>query len=184
MVIDEVVRRVTANAEQFDRDGVMALAGNVDNGLLEELLTEPFIQAKPPKAAGREQYGAHFASRLIDQGRSRSLSDADLVATATALTVESIASSYERFFEPVGRIDEVIVGGGGAYNAGLMQMLRARLAPVQLSVDEDYGISSFAKEALYMSLITNEVIRGHPNNVPSVTGASRPVTMGLIALAL
>lgn len=183
MVIDEVVRQVTGGVQQLDRDGEMARAGQVDRRLLDRLMLEPFIQASPPKAAGREQYGAHFAKQLIEGGRSQGLRDADLVATATALTVEAIATSYERFFLPRGPIDEVIVGGGGAYNPALLEMLRARVAPITVAIDEDYGISSFAKEAIYMALVTNEVIMGHPNNVPSVTGAVRPVTMGLIALA-
>jgi anhydro-N-acetylmuramic acid kinase len=183
MVIDEVVRHVTGGAQQFDRDGVMAKAGTANKRLLSALMQHPFIQAPPPKAAGREQFGERFTRQLVEQGRAAGLSDADLVATATALTVEAIATSYERFFLPQGSIDEVIVGGGGAYNPAILDMLRSRISPVPVAVDEDYGVSSFAKEAIYMALITNEVIMGHPNNVHTVTGAAGPVTMGLIAPA-
>lgn len=183
MVIDAVVRHVTNGQLQYDADGKMAFAGQVDTKLLEHFLQDSFIQQAPPKAAGRENFGEHFAKKFIDMSQERGLTDNDMVATATALTVESIAHSYERYLMPHCSIDEIIVGGGGALNTALMQMLRERFPSISIKVDEDYGISSFAKEAMYMGFIANETLIGRPNNVPSITGGSRPVVMGLIAPA-
>ena len=49
----------------------------------------------------------------------------DALATATALTAETIAQSYERFVVPKmkNRRVDYIVSGGGARNATLMAML-------------------------------------------------------------
>jgi anhydro-N-acetylmuramic acid kinase len=183
MLIDAVVRHLTNGRLHYDEDGRMALAGRVDSELLGHFMQDPFIQGTPPKAAGRENFGEHFARKFMAMAKEKGLADNDMVATATALTVESIAHSYERYFMPHASLDEVIVGGGGALNLALMQMLRQRLSPIPIKVDEDYGISSFAKEAMYMGFLANETLAGRPNNVPSITGGSRPVVMGLIAPA-
>ncbi len=183
MLIDAAVRRLTDGALEYDRDGELANAGSPDRALVERFLQDPFIQQDPPKAAGRENFGDQFAAEFLEAAEQRGLSREDVVATATVLTVESIALNYERHLLPVAQIHEVIVGGGGALNPALMRMLRERVAPIEVSVDEDYGIPSFAKEALYVALATKETALGHSNNVPSVTGASRPVVMGLIAPA-
>lgn len=184
LLIDDVVRSVTNGASEYDRDGAMAGAGTVDPTLLAETLQHPFIQRQPPKAAGREDFSEAWAARFLARGRTLGLTDSDLVATATAVTVESIALNHERHLHPLAAVDEVIVGGGGASNATMVRMLRDRLAPIRVSVDEDHGVPSFAKEAIYMAFLGNEVVMGHPNNVPSVTGAHRAVTMGVIALGM
>lgn len=183
LLIDDVVRIVTRGVREFDEDGAMAAAGRVDATLLAETLGHPFIQREPPKAAGREDFSEEWSARFVGRGRELALGDDDLVATATAVTSESIALNHERHLQPLARVDEVVVGGGGALNPTLLRMLRDRLAPVPVSVDEDHGVPSFAKEAIYMAFLANEVVMGHPNNVPSVTGASRAVSMGLIAPA-
>ena len=69
-----------------------------------------------------------YAQRLVAEGRARGLGDDDLVATATALTAESIAQAYGRFVFPRGPIHRVILGGGGVRNSTLVAMLTAALA--------------------------------------------------------
>ena len=181
MLIDSVVLHSTAGEHQYDPDGRMAASGRPNAAVLEMFLADPFIQQKPPKAAGRENFGEQFTRRFLEACAASDIPAIDMVATATALTVEAIALNYERYLMPRAAVDEVIVGGGGALNPTLVQMLRERLAPIPVSVDDDHGISSFAKEAIFTALGTNEPLYGHANNIPSVTGADRHVVMGLIA---
>jgi anhydro-N-acetylmuramic acid kinase len=183
MLIDAVVRHVTDGACEFDRDGEMAARGRVSRELVEATLRHPFIQREPPKAAGWEDFGTPFGAEFLAHGARLGVGPDDLVATATAVTAESIALNHERWLRPRARIDEVILGGGGALNPTLVRMLRERLAPTAVAVDEDYGVPSFAKEAIYMAFLGNEAVMGHPNNVPSVTGAAREVVMGTFATA-
>jgi anhydro-N-acetylmuramic acid kinase len=183
MVIDAAVRSLTDGRADFDRDGVLAAAGRPDAALVERFLADPFIQAQPPKAAGRENFGEVFAQEFLAAARDAGLGAEDTVATATALTVEAIALNYERHLLPRMPIDEIIVGGGGALNPTLLRMLGDRLGIAVTTDDADHGIPGDAREAVYMALIGHEASQGHPNNVPSVTGASRPVVMGLIAPA-
>jgi anhydro-N-acetylmuramic acid kinase len=97
----------------------------------------------------------------------------DLVATATTLTVETIARAYERWIFPLGPVDDVIVAGGGAKNPVLLQRLRERLPQSTVEVYEHLE----AKEAMAMALIANDSLLGLPTNVASATGA-QPTILG------
>src|SRR5437773_6984356 len=65
MVIDQLVALHTGGKQRFDRGGRIAASGHVNRKLLDELLADPYYAQKPPKTAGREQYGAEFIERLL-----------------------------------------------------------------------------------------------------------------------
>lgn len=103
-LIDAAVELVTGGSEHFDRDGVRADRGMVDDSLLETLLTEPYYDAMPPKTTGKELFNRGYLERVL-QGRT--LADDDIVATVTAVTARTIADALDSF-EPT----EVIASGG------------------------------------------------------------------------
>lgn len=174
MVIDGVVRRLTGGRLDYDVDGEMARRGRVHRGLLEWLLSHPYLDRRPPKTTGREEFGDHFVEEVLARARSLGLRPEDVVATVTEFTVESIARSYERFLGPV---DLVVLGGGGAKNRYLVERLRERLG-VEVRTHGDYGIPEQAKEPLGMAILGSESVMGVPNNVPGATGAVKRVVMG------
>lgn len=178
MVINGVVELVTGGAQEFDRDGVMAAAGTPDRRLVEALLEDPYFSLAPPKTTGREKFGRPYAAELLASGRRAGLSDADIVATATMLTVESIARAYRRFLLPRGGIDDVVVGGGGSSNPVLLAWLAQALAPAQVKTTDEWGIPSKTKEAVAFAILANEAVTGNPSNVPAATGAAHPVVLG------
>ena len=87
MVIDALAREFSGGKLNYDRGGKIAASGNVNRALLDELLRDPYYRRKPPKSAGREQYGAEFVARLRKSGAPLR----DLIATATVLTAATIA---------------------------------------------------------------------------------------------
>lgn len=175
MVVDGVVETVTGGAAAYDEDGETAARGTVDDGLVAECLDGDFFAAAPPKTTGREAFGPAYVREFVAAGRDRGCSDADLVASATMLTARSIADAYERFAARYP--DRVVVSGGGTRNPTLMAMLRDELdCPVD-PVD-DHGYRSGAKEAALMALLGQYRVDGVPGNVPSATGADRPVVLG------
>lgn len=184
MVIDEVMRILYG--VEYDVDGETARRGNVDSNLLRELMDHWFIKAKPPKTAGRREFGRRFAEYAIRKGLKIGLSKQDIVATVTALTVESIVYNYDRFVlrSSSRKYTEVIVGGGGTKNRFIMERLRDELKErgLRLLTHEDLGIDSKFKESLGMAILAHEALSGIPNNVPKATGAKKAVVMGLIAL--
>lgn len=180
MIIDEVVRIVTYGKEEYDQSGQRAKNGKVHYGYLEFLLEEPYFSLYPPKTTGRELFGKQYAKRFVERGEFLELNDNDLVATATALTVESIARAYERYVLPQKDIAYVIVGGGGSYNTTLMEWLRKRLPFLIIKTHEDVGISSDAKEAIAFSILGYRTLYNLPGNVPSATGSSNSCVLGKI----
>jgi anhydro-N-acetylmuramic acid kinase len=168
---------MTSGRESFDRDGRRARAGRVHERLLGELLRHPFLRRRPPKSTGRETFGAAFVEKLLDRGSALGLSEADLVATAAALTVETIRRACGRL---PGRVDEVILSGGGARNPALVEMLREALAPAPVRLTDELGLDADVKEAVSFAVLAAATIRGRPGNVPSATGAERSVVLGKI----
>lgn len=179
MVIDALVDLATNGAQTFDENGALAAQGSVAPALLAAWLDDPYFRTAPPKTTGREHFGVQFARRLMDEARE--LPFEDLMATATALTAESIARAYRDFILPLGPIDQVIVGGGGNHNPTLLAMLRERLPGISLLSHEDFGIDSDAKEAIALAIIANDAVAGFDTNIPGATGG-RPTVLGKISL--
>jgi anhydro-N-acetylmuramic acid kinase len=176
MVIDQLVTRITSGQQCYDRDGAMAAAGVIDPKLLAKLLRDKYFRAKPPKTAGREQYGTDFVSKLLDT----ELSSEDLIATATALTAESIALGMRNFVLPEMRVDEIYVSGGGCHNPTLMRMLRKAVDPIPVMDSSELGLDVDAKEAIAFAVLAYETANLRPSNVPAATGAKRPVVLGKV----
>ncbi len=180
MIIDALVTAITKGEQTFDKDGELSALGRVDEELLSWLMSHEYIRRRPPKSTGREEFGASFVSQLLERAQGADISAEDLLATAAAFTATSIASNYKDFILLEHRIDEVILGGGGSYNATLRRMLQARLPDVPIYLHEDLGISGDAKEALAFAILGNETMLGRPANVPRATGARRRVILGKI----
>jgi len=174
MVIDQLVSRITSGRQLFDRDGAMAASGQPDPKLLAKLLRDKYFRAKPPKTAGREQYGADFVTKLLDT----ELSSEDLIATATALSAESIALGIRNFVMTEMRVDEVFVSGGGTHNPTLMRMLRKALDPIPVMLTTEMGLDVDAKEAIAFAVMAYETAHSRPSNVPMATGAKKSVVLG------
>lgn len=177
VLIDEAVRLLTDGAATFDQDGQMAAQGRVDQALLAEWLKHPFFVQQPPKSTGRELFGPREARNYVQQAHDRNLTTRDIVATLTAFTAQSIADAYKRFLP---RVDEVLIGGGGARNPTLMTMLQAALPQVVVRPVDDLGLSADAKEAVAFALLGYATLHGYPGNVPAATGAAVPVVLGNI----
>ena len=178
MVSDGLVARLTDGAERFDRDGARAARGTVDEVLLDRMLAHDFFASAPPKSTGREAFGASFVDALVDEAGEAAVDD--LIATATALTARSIARAYRDFVYPRARIDEVIVGGGGARNPTLLGMLRRELGDLPIRTSDELGVPAQAKEALAFAILGAFALRGETNTLPRCTGASRAVVGGAI----
>jgi len=174
MVIDQLVARITSGGLTYDRDGAMAASGSVDSKLLAKLLRDKYFRSKPPKTAGREQYGVEFVSKLLDT----ELSSEDLIATATALTAESIALGVRNFVLPEMRVDEIFVSGGGTHNPTLMRMLRKAMGEIPVKDTTEVGLDVDSKEAIAFAVMAYETAHARPSNVPMATGAKRHVVLG------
>ncbi len=181
MLIDALAVATSGGARQYDTDGLLAASGTVSAALLADALEDGYFARQPPKSTGREEFGLPYAAEFRAKGRSLGLSDADLLATATALTARTIADAYRRFILPQTPLDAVLLCGGGAHNPTLRRMLAAELAPLPVGNVEERGLSADAKEAIAFAVLAYETAHGRPGTLPSTTGTSRPAILGSIA---
>lgn len=183
MVIDALMQELFQ--KPYDRGGKTAAQGFVLGRALGAALEHPFFQTKPPKSAGREEFGAAFAEKFLRACQKSAGTNEDAIATATALTAESIACAFDQFVRPKLKRNtpvDYIVSGGGAKNRTLIAMLRQKLEPLgcKLMESSDAGIPVDAKEAVAFALLAYHTWHHRPANVPSATGAKRPAILGQI----
>lgn len=185
MVIDALAQ--TLFQKPYDRNGAIAARGKVLGPVLDRMLRDRYFMLKPPRSAGREQFGREYSARFLSACRRLSHKPEDALATATALTAESIVRSFEQFVFPLmkGTPIDCIVSGGGARNRTLMSMLAAKLEPLgcNLSAVDRFGLPASAKEAAAFALMAWMTWHHLPGNVPSATGAKRPAILGQVSFA-
>jgi anhydro-N-acetylmuramic acid kinase len=185
MVIDWLAQELFQ--KNFDRNGRLAARGIVLAEVLAEALRNPYFRLKPPRTAGREQFGRMYAAEFLAACRRQCAKPENALATATALTAETIARSYKAYIwrGMKGHGVDYIVSGGGARNATLMAMLAQRLEPLgcELAASEEFGLPAEAKEAAAFALLAWQTWHHMPGNLPRATGAARPVILGQVTYA-
>jgi len=177
-VIDAITRRVDPDAT-YDVDGERARRGRPVAKLLDELLADPYFEQPPPKSTGRERFGIEYADKLLARVRKAGGSDNDAVATATALTAETIGRAIARW----GATDptaEIVISGGGAKNPALIERLAARVQPRPVVLFDQVFFDGEAKEAVAFAFLGMQTVAGKPGNLPAATGARGPRVLGHI----
>jgi anhydro-N-acetylmuramic acid kinase len=206
MIIDGLVRHFTKGKKSYDAGGRWAARGKVIEPLLGEMLCEPFFAMRPPKSAGREQFGQSFIDRFflakqslakrersgrpprqrIDNRQSaienlRAGWPANLLRTATELTVRTIADALERHVLGKVAVHRLIVSGGGAHNRLLVSRLGQLLPSLSIHRSDEFGLDVDAKEAIAFAVLADRTLHALPGNLPGVTGARHPVVLGKIS---
>lgn len=152
---------------KYDTDGETASQGDINEGVLEQLLAHPFFAAKPPKSLDRDD----FVSNLWQD-----LSLNDGAATLTAFTVDSILLSLMHLPEAPA---SWIVCGGGRLNRYMMQQLQNNLGVPVTPIDE-LGINGDAIEAEAFAYMAVRSLKGLPISFPGTTGVKQPLTGGTL----
>jgi anhydro-N-acetylmuramic acid kinase len=179
MVIDGLARHFSHGRKTYDAGGRWAARGHVIESLVAEVLREPFFQRRPPKSAGREQFGQRFIEQFFLKRRGARAED--LLRTATELTARSIADAPDRFVLGSVSIHRLIVSGGGAHNRLLVSRLSQLLPRLRVQLSDACGLPVDAKEAIAFAVLADRTMQGLPGNLPRVTGARRAVVLGKIS---
>jgi anhydro-N-acetylmuramic acid kinase len=192
MVIDALTEQLFG--EPCDRDGLIAASGQALEAVVNQFLRDSYFRQKPPKTAGREEFGREFAREFLHtcnspavtknaRGEAQLAQKRDVIATATALTAQSVREAIARYVLKHAGFSEIIVSGGGSKNPTLMAMLVNELGGLGLTLrsSDEFGIPSGAKEAAAFAVLAFETWNRRPSNVPSATGAKRPAVLGKIS---
>lgn len=173
-LIDAVVVERGLSSVGYDRDGRIAAAGKVCEPLLRDLLAEPYYRLPAPKSTGKELFHGMYVRGALD-ALGVHISDADLVATLTELTVQTVAAAVR-----AAGIATVVASGGGCRNPVILDGLRQALPGVTIVLSDDLGAPADDKEAIAFALIGWCTMHGLPANVPAGTGARSARVLGTI----
>jgi anhydro-N-acetylmuramic acid kinase len=161
----------------YDHDGKWAEQGQCVDSVLKDWLADPYFSIVGPKSSGREYFNLQWMQRATATDIAH-CSAADIQKTLLVLTVESIAKEIEK----LSSLSACYICGGGAYNQALMQLLEARLKPVQVFSTQVLNLPADRVEAACFAWLAHAYIQRIPANVPSVTGASKEAVLGALYL--
>lgn len=177
MLIDACMQRLFD--KPFDKDGEIAAKGQIDKIWLEKLLQEPYYSQKPPKSTGRELFNERYVSEILKLAPS---SKYDTITTITALTAKTIVDAYEKFVYPKTEIEEIVIGGGGAYNKTLLKFIQDYAGKnIKVKTHKDFAIDDKLKEAIAFAMLGLCTLNKKNNNLPCCTGAKKSVIMGIVS---
>ena len=171
-ISDHLCRRFDPAGPGYDVDGQRAAKGKPEAAVVSRMLADPYFTQPPPKSTDTPAMISIF-ERAMTTSKSREMED--LLATACAVTGQSIAGAMAQFLE--NKPDEIIVSGGGAKNPAMLQAMKL---DANMITSDQLGVLPEAKEAIAFALLGAATLDGAPSNVPSVTGARRPVVLGSI----
>lgn len=173
--IDAAMEKSTKGKKRFDEGGSTALKGSVNFSALKSLLKHPYLKLPTPKSTGRDDFPPEYFF-----SRTKAIKGSDLVATATAYTVETIAQAYERFILKEGHpLSAIYLCGGGAKNAAVQLWLADRLEGISVRVIEDQGFQSQYIEAQAFAFLGYRSLLGLPVG-GAWTGITRFAPPGMI----
>ena len=200
MLIDLAISHVSKGQLHFDEDGHTGRKGKVSKSLLQRLMQHSYLQLKPPKTTGREEFGECFFNELLTWQGVENLKGEDLVATLTAFTAHTIKKGISETLD-LSILDTLYIAGGGSKNLFLMDLIRKVFKPLTVLSLDDYTersqISSCGsqnsenqaspsaskeladmREAICFAALGNLYLSGASGTVGSVTGARHIVCAG------
>ena len=156
----------------YDEDSKIALSGTVNDSLLKALLDHPFFKEALPKTTGPELFNLEYLRKAQQKSDTINLTHADIVATLSLFTAQTIADAVLQFNIPKGA--KLFASGGGAHNPFVMQQLQTLLPQILIGNTSELGIQPDAKEAILFALLGNEALCGEPTPI----GNNPKVLMG------
>lgn len=163
---------ITQHRKQpFDHNGEWAKQSDYHPELLEALMNDPYFALPPPKSTGLEYFNLKWLNQILVNFSQ--VSPTVVQATLTELTAKTVANAIH---QNANKNDDVIVCGGGAHNAYLMQ----RLAEYELNVasSENYGIHPDWVEAILFAWFAKQRMENNPIDLRNVTGAKEASILG------
>lgn len=177
-LIDAVVREYFQPL-RYDEDGRIGESGHIQNDLLTTLKQHPYFRKDPPKTCGPEDFDIDFIRRSAEQ--TGPVTPADLVATLTALTAETIAAAIKAYTSPGGQ-NELLVSGGGVHNRFLISLLSGLLPDYRVASTSELGLDPDSKEALIFAVLANETLAGEGVPFGDHNSGMKKLSLGKICL--
>jgi anhydro-N-acetylmuramic acid kinase len=174
-ISDALMRKYDPHGPGFDAGGKIAAAGRSISQVVDRVLDDVWFAGKPPKSTDGPAMIRIFEDAVTKEAAGGAELH-DLLATSCAIVARAVGDSIVRWLP--GKVDELIVSGGGSENAVLMQYLDGIGA--RMLTSDALGVPSSAKEAIAFALLAAATLDGIPANIPSATGAQSAVLLGSV----
>ena len=157
----------------FDQDGNWAKSGTVNQMFMEQLLTEPYFSLPAPKSTGRELFNHTWLKQHLESFSGEIIPE-DVQATLLTLTTATVSQAIQS------KVDngEIIVCGGGARNAFLMQSLAQTLPEFDIMPSSTLGVLEDSLEAVAFAWMAQQTLQEKQIDFTPFTGAAHPVIAG------
>ena len=161
---------------RYDKDGLQASKGKINEDLLTYLMDNNYFKKKPPKSTGRDEFGINIINSIIS--KFDNIDNFDLLRTLVRFTAESIIFNLKHLKNFSIKNSTLIMSGGGINNKLLMDDIRIISDFNQIITSDQIGVNSDYKEAFLMSVLGLARVNKIKTNIPNVTGASEFVSCG------
>lgn len=158
--------------QPYDKNGAIAAQGQINQLLLQALLSDDYFAESAPKSTGPEHFNSDWLAPYL---HDHILPPQDQQATLTALTAHSVALEIQR-----SHATRALLCGGGVHNTTLVNMLVAQLPDVAIETTTTHGIDPDWVEAAAFAWLAKQTLAQQPGNLPSVTGANQAAILGAI----
>jgi anhydro-N-acetylmuramic acid kinase len=159
---------------RYDKDALWARSGLLNTGLLESLLSEPWLAKDLPKSTGPELFNLEWLSQHLEEKDFR---PEDVQCTLCEYSALTVSHAIRKYAPGCSRL---ILCGGGAYNPLLVERIRFHLTGCEVINSSAYGIDPEWIEAAMFAWFAWRTLNGLPSNVPAVTGARHEAILGTI----
>ena len=159
----------------FDDAGQWAAGGKVHAALLQHMQQETFFTLPAPKSTGRDVFNRAW----LDQHLA-ALHHIDAQDVQTTLTALTAWACYSSLLQAAPDCQQLIVCGGGALNAHLMQRIAQGLPQCNVASSANHGLPPLQVEATAFAWLAQQTIERQPASLPAVTGARGARVLGAI----
>lgn len=153
----------------YDKDGAWAREGKVDYALLDTMMSDAYFAQPYPKSTGREKFNREWLEQMMVKAGLEAPRPADVQRTLLELTALSIANEVLKFNR-----DIVLLCGGGAKNAFLVERLKVLLPGIEVAI----AGNADEIEAMTFAWLAYKRIHREEVNLKEVTDARENTILG------
>lgn len=168
------------HGKPFDKNGDFARQGEILPVLLDAFLADPYFAKPPPKSTGREYFHLGWLAEKCKDAVLSNARPCDIQRTLVALTVECTAQVLRQWAKKTSLPKRLLLCGGGAKNSLICQGFADALPQWQVEKTDAFGIGVEEVEACAFAWLAYRRIHQLPANLPSVTGATHAISLGVI----
>lgn len=168
-LIDQAMREKFGKS--FDRGGLVARSGDVENTLLKLAKDHSYFKKRPPKSTGFETFGSSLLASWMK--KCRRISQWDLITTLTEISAVTISREIIKQ-----KVPRVWVSGGGWKNTYLIERIKKLCVDIAIESTQEIGIDPDYKEAVLFAALGELRVQKKPVSLQKATGARNAKILG------